>query len=316
MRDTTTITRPYFREGTDALASLVATRPARDVLLNVAAELQHRERPAARRLAATVAELLGGVSAIGQASEPVAMPVPAEVAPATDFTGTSDATIRRIIDGHASMAESARGVRPDMAAAHDGWKAQAEAEIARRDAAKPARKPAAPKVKGPGDIGWKPRSLDQIARSAGLAPLSWDAETHSLFPNVMLAMREHGLMARGFEHGGPAGDGCTTWKRGADRILVGPYGALYLADGTMRQLPREERDAITEDGRAGVAAAVERKRNRGKRAAADVKAAVAWLAAKGYSRNARMPNSPTWARSAKRDAVAHAWKLRAEARAI
>jgi hypothetical protein len=73
MRDTTTIARPYFRESTDALSALVATRPARDVLLSVAAELSHRERPAARRLAATVAELLGGVSAIGQASEPVAI---------------------------------------------------------------------------------------------------------------------------------------------------------------------------------------------------------------------------------------------------
>jgi hypothetical protein len=69
MRDTTTIPRPYFREGTDALASLVATRPARDVLLNVAAELVHRERPAARRLAAEVAALLGGVASIADPRE-------------------------------------------------------------------------------------------------------------------------------------------------------------------------------------------------------------------------------------------------------
>jgi hypothetical protein len=79
MRDTTNIPRPYFREGTDALASLVATRPARDVLLNVAAELVHRERPAARRLAAEVTALLGGVASIAPvAVEPVA-PAPVEV---------------------------------------------------------------------------------------------------------------------------------------------------------------------------------------------------------------------------------------------
>jgi hypothetical protein len=72
MRDTTTIPRPYFREGTDALASLVATRPARDVLLNVAAELVHRERPAARRLAAEVAALLSGVACIAPIAAPVA----------------------------------------------------------------------------------------------------------------------------------------------------------------------------------------------------------------------------------------------------
>jgi hypothetical protein len=79
MRDTTTISRPYFREGTDALASLVATRPARDVLLNVAAELVHRERPAARRLAAEVAALLSGVASIASVPAPVA---PEPVAPA------------------------------------------------------------------------------------------------------------------------------------------------------------------------------------------------------------------------------------------
>jgi hypothetical protein len=288
MRDTTIIPRPYFREGTDALASLVATRPARDVLLNVAAELVHRERPAARRLAAEVAALLGGVASIGQACEPVAMPAPAH-----------DVTIWP--NGAPTLGTPDSEMRDDPAPV----------------TAKPARKPAARAAKRPGDIGWKPRSLDQIARTAGLAPLSWDADTLAVCGgNGLLAHREHGLMARGFERGGPAGDGCTTWKRGADRILVGPYGALYLADGTMRQLPREERDAITEDGRAGIAAAVVAERLRVKRAAARAKARVAWIDAK-QNRTAKLrADAPQWLRDGAKAKVALAWKLRAEARAI
>jgi hypothetical protein len=298
MRDTTTITRPYFREGTDALASLVATRPARDVLLNVAAELQHRERPAARRLAATVAELLGGVSAIGQA-------------PMTKEVRLDHPDMRAAI----ARAQAVADALPQPVAL------PVPAEVAQPAPApaKPARKPAAPKVKGPGDIGWKPRSLDQIARSAGLAPMSWDAATHSLFPNVMLAMREHGLMARGFERGGPAGDGCTTWKRGADRILVGPYGALYLADGTMRQLPREERDAITEDGRAGVAAAVVEAKRIAKRNAAEIKhraARMDMIRFRKLVRAGKTSMTEAGRRDAMRGKVGYAWKLRAEARAI
>jgi hypothetical protein len=303
MRDTTTIIRPYFREGTEALASLVATRPARDVLLNVAAELSHRERPAARRLAATVAELLGGVSAIGQVSAPVAMPVPAPMVTVpcqvvSDYGRTDPGCFPGYVNGTREVpADHPLAVAP----------------------AKPARKPAAPKVKRPGDIGWRPRSLDQIARSAGLAPLSWDAATHSLFPNVMLAMREHGLMARGFERGGPAGDGCTTWKRGADRILVGPYGALYLADGTMRQLPREERDAITEDGRAGVAAAVVEAKRIAKRNAAEIKhraARMDMIRFRKLVRAGKTSMTEAGRRDAMRGKVGYAWKLRAEARAI
>jgi hypothetical protein len=307
MRDTTTISRPYFREGTDALASLVATRPARDVLLNVAAELVHRERPAARRLAAEVAALLSGVASIAPVAAPVA-PEPVQMVVIPCQVSDPFRTDPGCFPGYVN------GTR-EVPADHPAAIAHAEPVTA-----KPARKPAAAKVKRPGDIGWKPRSLDQIARTAGLAPMSWDTDTLAVCRgNGLLAHRKHGLMARGFERGGPAGDGCTTWKRGADRILVGPYGALYLADGTMRQLPREERDAITEDGRAGVAAAVIEARRVAKRNAAEVKHRVARMDMIRFRRLVRTgKTSMTEAgrRDAMRGKVGYAWRLRAEARAI
>jgi hypothetical protein len=47
-----------MREGTAALAALVATRPARDVLQCIAAELAYRDRKPARLLASEIAALL------------------------------------------------------------------------------------------------------------------------------------------------------------------------------------------------------------------------------------------------------------------
>jgi hypothetical protein len=285
MRDTTTISRPYFRESTDALATLVATRPARDVLLNVAAELVHRERPAARRLAAEVAALLGGVASIGQASKPVALPSPVEVAPLV-IAGP-------VRDVEAAIVAAAGGDAP----------------------AKPARKPAAAKVKRPGDIGWKPRSLDQIARTAGLAPMSWDAEAHGIFGNVMLAAREFGLRARGFIFHSKDSEGYATWAWSDDRIIVGPYGALYMGDGTWRQLPRDERDAITEDGRAGVAAAVVTERLRVQRAKAKAHALLVRKMALDY-RRALKPDAPQYMKDARKQKIRMAWQARAKYRAI
>jgi hypothetical protein len=73
--DNPSAARPYMREGTAALAALVATRPARDVLVNIAAEIVHRDRPAARRLADEVAALLGASVPASEAA-PVLAPSP------------------------------------------------------------------------------------------------------------------------------------------------------------------------------------------------------------------------------------------------
>lgn len=271
MRDTTSITRPYFRESTDALASLAATRPARDVLLNIAAELTHRERPAARRLASEVAALLGGVASIAPVAPVVVAPMPAPV------------------------------VAPVMEAAPI--------------LAKPARKPAAPKVKRPGDIGWRPRSLDQIARSAGVAPMGWEPDAVGIFGNVMKAAREFGLQARGWKRGETDRDGYTTWTMGDAGMRMGPFGALYCGTGTWVQVTRDERDAITEDGRAAVKAAVEAERLRAKRAKAKAQALLVRKMALDYRRNLKR-DAPQYMKDARKQKMRQAWQARAAYRAI
>jgi len=61
--DSIAIARPYMREGTAALAALVASNPPNDVLRLVHAELHHRSRPAAVRLAQEVAAKLNAAPA-------------------------------------------------------------------------------------------------------------------------------------------------------------------------------------------------------------------------------------------------------------
>lgn len=253
MRDTTIIIRPYFRETTEALASLVATRPARDVLLNVAAELQHRDRPAARRLAAEVAALLSGVAA-----------VPVVVAPVL--------------------------VQP----------------VAAPVAAKPARKAVA--AKRPGDIGWRGTSLAQKCARAGVA-------SYANVPGGLLACREAGLAATGWSRGATDGDGYTTWTNGADRLRVGPWGAIYLGTG-WAQMPRDGRDALMEAGRPVMMAAIEAARIKAKRNAARAKARASFLDAAKHRKLAREGKAPWLTTEGARGKVAYAWKLRAEARAI
>jgi hypothetical protein len=282
MRDTTTIIRPYFRESTDALASLVATRPARDVLLNIAAELTHRERPAARRLASEVAALLGGAASVA-------------------FT-------KEVTLDHPVMAAAIR-------------RAQAVADtLVVPAAAKPARKPAAPKVKRPGDIGWKPRSLDQIARSAGVAPMGWDVDCMMLAGgNAMLGARMLALKAEGWVKGKADKHGYTPWTRGAETLRMGPWGAIYLGASGWVQMARDDRDALTEAGRALLLAEVPKHKAREARNAAKTAARVAFIGVSRFRaliRAGKTSMKPDAARDCLRAKVAYAWKLRAEYRAI
>ena len=145
MRDTTTIPRPYFRESTDALASLVATRPARDVLLSVAAELTYRERPAARRLASEVAALLGGVASIA----PVAVaPVPSRKAEIAASWQAFDADPRI-----KAMCDAVDRLPADPPA-------------------KPARKPAAPAI---GATSRQRRAFGALSEALREHLRAWDA---------------------------------------------------------------------------------------------------------------------------------------------
>jgi hypothetical protein len=207
-----------------------------------------------------------------------------------------------------------------MAAAHEGWKAQADEEIARRTSTKPARKPAAAKVKRPGDIGWKPRSLAAIIKAAGNASWTWDAESAAVRGwNGMLAARQFGLRARGWMNASKDSEGYVTWQRGAERVILGPYGALYMGDGTWRQLPRDEREAITEAGRPGMAAAVAAPQLRQKRNEAEIKhraARLDMIRFRALVRTGKTGMTEVGQRDAMRGKVAYAWKLRTEARAI
>ena len=76
MRDGSFSSRPYFRSSTAELAGLVATSPARDVLLTVADELVHRDRPAAVMLRQRVAVMLDGSRVAIPCVAPIAEVVP------------------------------------------------------------------------------------------------------------------------------------------------------------------------------------------------------------------------------------------------
>ncbi len=263
--------RAYFRESTAALAALVETRPAADVLRAVHAELVHRDRRAAVALRDQVAALLS-----------------AEVVPVAKPRISVTAVLRPVV-------VSPVVVQP------------APAPVAVSPVAKPR---AAKAPKRPGDIGWRPRSLAQIARYAGLAPIRASVEEFAASGgNVLLALREHGLRARGFVAGATDREGYATWSRGAEVLRVGPFGAIYLGADGWQQLPRADRDALAEDGRPGLAAAIVEMRRRAKRK----NARAAWRQACATKRPAA--DAAEWLRSARRDAVRRAWQARAEARA-
>lgn len=79
--DTMTAARPYMRERTETLAALVATNPADDIIRTVAAELEHRTRPSARRLLAELQNRLTGRAVAVIVQEPRPEPVSEPVAP-------------------------------------------------------------------------------------------------------------------------------------------------------------------------------------------------------------------------------------------
>jgi hypothetical protein len=78
--------RPYMREMTDSLAALVATNPAEDVIRAVAAELEHRTRPGARKLLAEIQARITGraVAVVVHEPEPMVAPMPEPVAPVAE----------------------------------------------------------------------------------------------------------------------------------------------------------------------------------------------------------------------------------------
>ena len=99
-------------------------------------------------------------------------------------------------------------------------------------------------------------------------------------------------------------------------MRMGPFGALYLGDATWVQLAREDRDAITEDGRAGINATVEAERIRIKRAEARAKARAAHMDAAHHLKLARAGKIPGVTMDGAKAKIAYAWQARAEARAI
>jgi len=175
----------------------------------------------------------------------------------------------------------------------------------------PVAKPRAAKaLKRPGDIGWRPLSLEQKQRHAGVPAIRASVEEFAASGgNVLLALREHGLRARGFVAGATDREGYATWSRGAEVLRVGPFGAIYLGADGWQQLPRADRDALAEDGRPGLAGAIVEMRRQAKRR----DARAAWRQACATKRPAA--DAAEWLRSARRDAVRRAWQARAEARA-
>ena len=298
MRDGSFSSRPYFRSSTAELAGLVATSPAREVLLTVADELVHRDRPAAVMLRQRVAVMLDGSRSAIPCAAPVAevvavakprVSIRAEVAPVAPIPAE---TARIACVSHAAPEIVTVAAKP----------------------AKPAR--ATKAAKRPGDIGWKPRSLEAIARSAGVAQFGWSVQAAEIWQNCLVAARRFGLEALGYvRHGEPDQHGYATWARGAERVVLHDYGALYLGDGTMRCMPSDYRDVITEAGRAPMNAEIERRRLAAIKAELKAKARAAWVTAKLHMRQASAPGAKEWVKDGARASVALAWKARAEYRA-
>lgn len=101
--------RPYFSEGTAAIAALVATSPAADVLRAVAHELSFRSRPAAVRLLADVTARLA----------PTAAPAPVKAAPVVTAKPTAKAPRARRV-AKAAKGKAAPAAEPAICEA-PGW---------------------------------------------------------------------------------------------------------------------------------------------------------------------------------------------------
>lgn len=223
--------RPYMREGTAALAALVATSPARDVLTAIAAELSHRDRKAARILAEQVAALLS-------------------VDPPAPMDGEHGKR-RRVLDTPPAPDHLWPEPRPlvlDTAA-----NALVEAKIvaiAGEPAPKPARKPASKRAdKRPGEVGWKPPSLEALIKRVGNPSHMWTSEVAGVFGNPIKAARVEALKAEGWQHIGDDAQGYMVMQLGDARLRIGYHGMIYCGDATWVQLAKEERDRLTDAGR-------------------------------------------------------------------
>lgn len=93
--------------------------------------------------------------------------------------------------------------------------------------------------------------LDSIARRAGLPQYRWPVSFPHAF-NGILAAREAALTARGFVAHKADAEGYQPWAHGSEILWLGPFGAVYLDAAYGAQMPREERDALTEEGRVAL----------------------------------------------------------------
>lgn len=269
--------RPYMREGTAALAALVQSQPSRDVLHLIAAELQHRDRKAARMLAEQVAAMLS----VGPIQpQPVAQPV--------------------AVDPRDTLAALPPAIPP--------------AEMMR---AKPAKRATSKRAdKRPGDVGWKPPSLETLIKRVGYPSMMWPPGL--MLHNPMREARIAGLRLAGWTEGETV-DGYTTWYMGEARLRMGVHGALYLGDDTWIHLAREERDRLTDAGRASLEERAKQAGRKARREDARAKLSGARKVALEYCRKWRSMQKTDQAKwypvEGRKAALHRAWAARKSLRA-
>jgi hypothetical protein len=261
--------RPFMRCATAELA-LMVDKPGAD-LRAILAELSHRDRKPAKRLAETIAGRLAPMPAA-----PEVPSVPFEVIPCL----------------HGEVIPEARETVVEVI------------RVSEVPAAKPAKPAKAPKRdKRPGDVGWNPPSLNVVIKRAGNPSCMWSSDIAGAFGNPLKAARFEALKAEGWQHVADR-DGYQILARGDARLRIGHHGMIYCGDATWVQLDKAERDRLTDAGRpilarlAALAAAQDKLAAARSRRAALVKhfpkhrsaakgatwAAAALLGAKGEAR--------------------------------
>lgn len=233
------INRPYRQELTASLAGLVATRPARDVLALILAELEWRQRPAAVLLRAEVAALL---------SASVSPPEPSPARPSYDPSlwpngppsiGIPDAEQRDEPQPDPAPVQTQRAV-PARKAAAPKPVASVPTPVAKR--AKADRRP--------GDIGWKGTVFEGFVKRCGLASMRWDhAAMDYAGGNPMRKARIEALISQGWIPGDDKPDGYMIMRRAGEVLRIGHHGMVYMGLTGWWQMPRADRDALTDAGR-------------------------------------------------------------------